>query len=59
MRIIIPDEIKEMQNRVRPYLRFERNRPDPGWYLKDDAPPEIVEMKHKITKWFEEHDRDK
>lgn len=58
MRLIIPQDIKDMQDKVFPYMHIEKDRENPGWYLNDDAPPEIVEMKHKITKWFEDHDRD-
>ena len=49
MRLIIPDEILNMQKEYAPYLHYVEGK---GRVLVDDAPPEIVEMKAKVEKWF-------
>lgn len=52
MRLIIPDEIKIMQEQYIPYLHFVEGK---GRVLVEDAPPEIVEIKAKVDKWFADH----
>lgn len=51
MRLIIPNEIQNMQKKYAPYLRYVEGK---GRVLVDDAPSEIVEMKAKVEKWFAE-----
>ena len=52
MRQIIPKEVTEMLNKQAPYLHYVEGN---GMVLKEDAPPEIVEIRVKTLKWFREH----
>lgn len=52
MRLIIPDEISEMNKKIVPYLKLIEGK---GMVLVDDAPDEIKQMKIKVDKWFESH----
>ena len=54
MRLIIPEDIKNMIERVTPYMQYVD---DVGMVLKDDAPQEIIDMKRKISEWFDENRR--
>ena len=56
MRLIIPNEIKKMQEKFAPYMHYIKGQ---GMVLDSAAPSEIVEMKQKVSKWFEDHDRAK
>lgn len=55
MRQVIPKEISEMNKKIIPYMRFVDGK---GMVLADDAPLEIKELKRKVDKWFNDHDRD-
>lgn len=52
MRIIIPREIEEMLEKQAPYLRYEKGK---GQVLSSDAPPEIIRLREKTQKWFDEN----
>lgn len=52
MRHIIPKEITEMLDKQAPYLHYVEGI---GMVLREDAPPEIVEIREKTLEWFREH----
>ena len=52
MRTIIPDEIKDMLLRQRPFLHYVKGK---GMVLVDDAPAEIVEMRERTQKWVDDN----
>ena len=52
MRIIIPKEIKEMQDKIAPYKQYVEGQ---GVVLVSDAPEEIVNLNRIVSKWFEEN----
>ena len=55
MKAPIPDAIKEMQDKILPWVRYDA---DQGLVvLRDDAPPEIRELRKKELEWAEEQNK--
>lgn len=54
MRLIIPKEIAEMQDKYAPYMHYVKGQ---GMVLDSDAPLEIVALKKTVDEWFLEHRR--
>lgn len=54
MRLIIPENIKKMQDEQAPYLHYVEGE---GVVLVPDAPPHIRRLREMTQKWFDENGR--
>lgn len=52
MRLIIPKEICDMQDKYAQYMHYEKGA---GMVLDSNAPQEIIDAKIIVDKWFAEH----
>lgn len=53
MRVIIPERIKKLANLIKPYMEF--NTQKRGFFLKDDAPEEIVAAQKEYHEWMDKN----
>ncbi len=53
MRVRIPEKINKLAKAIEPYMEFDKEKG--GYYLKQDAPPEIVKMQKEFHEWMQEH----
>lgn len=55
MRAIIPKEINDMYDIIKPYMFYTEGK---GWALRSDAPQEVVEANRRIDEFWAEVQRD-
>ncbi len=53
MRTILPNDIEEMADKIRPYYRQEGNK----CFIDPKAPPEILDMGKKVISYLKEQQR--
>lgn len=50
MRSIIPERINKLSDKIAPYMEFDEAQK--GFFLRDDAPPEIVAAQKEFHAWM-------
>lgn len=55
MRRIIPEKIKQLSDKIAPYMEYDEKRN--GYFLKDDAPKEVVNAQKEFHDWMSKQER--
>ena len=50
---MIPERITQLADKISPYMEFDEKRR--GFFLKEDAPEEIVKAQKEFHEWMSKH----
>ena len=53
MRVMIPERIKKLAELIKPYMEFDPQKK--GFFLKEDAPNEIIAAQKEYHEWMSEN----